>query len=234
MFFARSRSVVVIAVAALAVMAAGCAIKKKPIAPKLASDLDLLDQQMAVLPPFPAPTPDSGSLWTDGGPGAALTRDTRAFRVNDLVTIELRETSAGSNGSTTDLSKSSEANFAAPYVMGLENFDRAFEAEFGTEFSGDGQTARSSKLTGTITTRVRRVLPNGDLVVAGQKMVMVNRERQVLTLVGSVRPVDISRSNRVLSSEVGDLTVRMWGNGEVDDTIRQGWFMRVMHMLWPF
>ena len=38
---------------------------------------------------------------------------------------------------------------------------------------------------------------------------------------------DLSAENLVASSSVGELTVRMWGRGEVDDTIRQGWFMRV-------
>ena len=69
---------------------------------------------------------------------------------------------------------------------------------------------------------------------AGQKTVMVNRERQVLTLVGSIRPVDINSSNQVASSKVGDLTVRLWGRGEVDANARQGWFQRVMNRIWPF
>jgi flagellar L-ring protein precursor FlgH len=64
--------------------------------------------------------------------------------------------------------------------------------------------------------------------------VTINRERQILTLVGTVRPVDINASNQVLSSSVGDLTVRLWGKGEVDATVRQGWFMRIMNRIWPF
>ena len=55
----------------------------------------------------------------------------------------------------------------------------------------------------------------------------------MLTLVGSVRPVDVRSSNRVSSSYVGELTVRMWGRGEIDNTIRQGWFMRIMNRVWP-
>jgi hypothetical protein len=33
---------------------------------------------------------------------------------------------------------------------------------------------------------------------------------------------------------VGDLTVRLWGQGEIDGTTRQGWFMRVLNYVWPF
>ena len=85
-----------------------------------------------------------------------------------------------------------------------------------------------------MTVRVVRVLPNGVLLLAGEKAVTVNHERQVLTLVGSARPVDINSSNEISSAQVGDLSVRLWGEGEIDGTIRQGWFMRALNYLWPF
>ena len=178
--------------------------------------------------------PQSGSLWTDGGPGAALVRDTRAFRVNDLVTVVLRESSSGSNEASTELARESENLYTAALAFGLDFDDALLDTALESEFSGDGKTSRSNRLSATITARVMRVLPNGDLVIAGQKTLVVNRERQVLTLVGSVRPVDVDRRNRVSSSDVGDFTVRLWGRGEIDDTVRQGWFMRIMNMLWPF
>ncbi len=103
-----------------------------------------------------------------------------------------------------------------------------------SSFSGDGSTSRGNTMRAFITARVMRVLPNGDLVIGGQKTVMINRERQILTLVGTVRPVDVDARNRVPSSSVGDLTVRLWGRGEVDATVRQGWFMRILNRIWPF
>lgn len=218
---------------ALAAAAPGCVIRSQFATPSLDEDLEQLQRDIDVLPPFPEPATETGSLWTSAGPGAALVRDTRAFRINDLVTVVLLESTAGANESNTDLTRSANIGFSAPFAFGLEK-NQILDTTTDSEFSGDGRTTRRSSLTGTITTRVARVLPNGDLVVAGQKTVMVNREKQVLTMVGAVRPVDINASNRVGSSEVGELTVRMWGSGEVDDTVRQGWFMRVMNRLWPF
>lgn len=219
---------------AMLLVGSGCAVRKTFTTPTLVQDIDKLQGEIDLLPPFPEPAPQSGSLWSSGGPGAAMVRDTRAFRVNDLVIIELVESSSGSNQSTTELSRASDSDFTAPFVFGLDNLDEVLTTESDSNFSGDGSTARSSQLSASLTTRVLRVLPNGDLVVAGQKTVMVNREKQILTLVGSVRPVDIRATNRVRSSAVGDLTVRLWGNGEVDDTVRQGWFMRIMNRIWPF
>jgi flagellar L-ring protein FlgH len=221
----------------------GCAVLHQRPGPSLKTDLSRVESDLEVLPPFPIPAVSSGSLWTDGGPGATLFRDTRAFRSNDLVTIAVKESSLGTNQSTTDLNRKAQADIGAPVAFGIEkpsaatghfNLAKVLSTTTDSQFSGDGKTSRSSELDAYITARVVRVLPNGDLVVAGQKTVMVNRDRQILTLVGSVRPVDVQANNRVDSSAVGDLTVRLWGRGEVDDTVRQGWFMRIMNKLWPF
>jgi len=223
----------------------GCAMKKSvttPV-PTLKGDMVRLQNDIDILPPFPVPPPATGSLWTDGGPGAALTRDTRAFRVNDLVTIRISESSTGKNSSTTDMNRSSENKYGASIAFGLENpnasagrfnLGNVLETSNSSKFAGDGSTDRSSALSAFVTARVMRVLPNGDLVIGGQKTVMINRDRQILTLVGSIRPTDINSSNRVDSSAVGDLTVRLWGQGEVDANARQGWFVKYMNRLWPF
>jgi flagellar L-ring protein precursor FlgH len=231
-----------LALTALACLAAGCALRGGH-GPSLAADVNRLAESLDVLPAFPEPPAARGSLWTDAGPGAALVRDTRAYRINDLLRIRVQESSLGSNESSTTLDRSSAASFGASPVFGLEdpaagagefNLASLLSADSESKFAGDGKTSRSSRVLGYITARVLRVLPNGDLIVAGQKNVTVNRDRQVLTLVGSVRPVDVSAGNEISSAAVGDLTVRLWGQGEVDDTVRQGWFMRIMHRIWPF
>jgi flagellar L-ring protein precursor FlgH len=221
----------------------GCAGLHLPQSPSLGSDVADLSRDLDALPPFPEPPRQTGSLWSDAGPGAALVRDTRAYRVNDLVRVKVAEASLGTNSSNTDLNRSSTAEYGATAAFGLEdptpepgrfNLETALSATTDMSHSGDGTTARSNRLSGTITARVVRVLPNGDLVLAGQKTVGVNRDKQILTLVGSIRPIDVGPDNSVSSSSVGDLTVRLWGRGEIDDTIRQGWFMRVVNKLWPF
>ena len=230
------------AIAAL-LLAPGCSTLRSLGPPSLASDRQKLEADLDLMPPFAVSTPSTGSLWSDAGPGAALMRDARAYRANDLLRIRIVESSIGSNESSTALNRASSAGMGAAVVGGLENpsaqagkFNLAnvLTTSTSTKHAGDGKTSRSTTVSGYVTARVMRVLPNGDLVVAGQKTVGVNREKQVITLVGSVRPLDIDGSNEVDSSSIGDLTVRLWGRGEVDDTIREGWFMRVMHKVWPF
>lgn len=231
-------------IAALSALLSGCSMIRSPSPrPTLESDLRHLREDLDLLPPVPEPAPASGSLWTDAGPGAALTRDTRAYRVNDLVTILLEERSVGRNESETGLNRSSQSDFGAGVAFGLEDaapqagkfsLNQVLNSSSSSAFVGDGETSRSNLLTGNVTARVMRVLPNGDLLVAGQKTVMVNRERQILTMVGTLRSVDILANNQVNSSSIGDLTVRLWGQGEIDSTIKQGWFMKTMNRIWPF
>ena len=227
----------------LAALATGCGALPRAQDPSMVEDMGRLNDELFVLPPFPEPIPQSGSLWTDAGPGAALARDTRAFRINDLVTITLQEQSFGSHQSDTDLNRSSSADFGAGVAFGLEkvspaagsfNLNQVLSTSSSSAFAGDGSTSRSNALDASITARVMRVLPNGDMVIGGQKTVMINHERQILTLVGTIRAVDVNSANRVASTAVGDLTVRLWGKGEIDSTTRQGWFMKILHRVWPF
>ena len=229
--------------AGIALLLPGCMVHRIAEPPSVKEDLRRLEQDLDILPPIAVPASSSGSLWTDDGPGAALARDTRAYRTNDLLTILLAERSVGRNQGETDLSRSSSAEVGAPVAFGFEsaspsagnfNLNQALSASFESGFTGDGETSRQNLLTGNITTRVMRVLPNGDLLVAGQKTIMVNRERQILTLVGSIRPFDINNNNQVASSAVGDMTVRLWGRGELDKNLRQGWFHKVLNTIWPF
>lgn len=221
----------------------GCGIKHDFREPSLEDDLLALNHALDVIPPFDEEKTANGVMWSDSGPLHTLMRDKRAFRVNDLLTIRIAESTSATQAAGTELDKSSSASGGASTLFGLEdpnagsgsfNLGSLLSTEFSSAFSGDGSTSRNNSMSARLTARVARVLPNGDLVVAGQKTVMINRERQVLTLVGSVRYLDVDAANQVPSDQVGELTVRLWGQGEIDDTVRQGWFMRTVNRFWPF
>lgn len=211
--------------------------------PSIDADLSSVLRQVEALPASDVGRTSPGSLWRDAGLGPALVRDTRAFRAGDLMTVRLAESDAGANSSTTDLTRSSSQEFGLSTALGFEqanpqvgrfSLNNLLSSSVNSNFAGDGQTARSNSLTATLSVRVMKVLANGDLVVAGEKEIMINRERQVLSIVGSVRAIDVDTNNQVPSTKIANLVVRMWGRGEVDSVIRQGWFTRVIQRLWPF
>ena len=211
--------------------------------PSIDDDLSSVMMQVDALPASDVGRTSPGSLWRDAGLGPALGRDTRAFRTGDLMTVQLVESDAGTNSSTTDLNRTSTQQFGLSAGLGLEqanprtgrfSLNQLLDATTNSSFAGDGQTQRSNTLSATLSVRVMRVLTNGDLVIAGEKEIMINRERQVLSIVGSVRAIDVDTNNQVASTKIANLVVRMWGRGEVDAVIRQGWFTRVIQRIWPF
>ncbi len=108
------------------------------------------------------------------------------------------------------------------------------DASAKNKFGGKGATNREDTLTGTISAIVTEVLPNGDLRVEGRREVTVNSERQIMTIGGIVRRVDVNTKNTVQSSAIADAKIEYSGLGVVDDVQRPGWFVRVLDWIYPF
>jgi flagellar L-ring protein precursor FlgH len=78
-------------------------------------------------------------------------------------------------------------------------------------------------------------LPNGYLVVEGSKEMVVNAERQWVTVRGVVRPYDIAPGNVVRSDRLAQLEVLINGKGVVGDAVRRPLFLyRLLMGLLPF
>jgi flagellar L-ring protein FlgH len=180
-----------------------------------------------------------GSLWRPGASLADLARDPRASQVDDLVTVVVSDkASAVAKGGTTSSRKSSTKQsvasiFGPTRVTGpLSNLA---DVTGDTQLQGQGETSRESVLTTTLSARITHVLPNGYLALEGVKDVMVNSERQVVTVRGVIRPTDLSPANAVTSDRVAQLEVRVNGKGVVGDAIRRPFILyRILMGLLPF
>jgi flagellar L-ring protein precursor FlgH len=78
------------------------------------------------------------------------------------------------------------------------------------------------------------VLPNGDMRVAAEKFVKINKEDERLSLSGIVRPRDVSSDNIVGSTFVGDLRLAINGKGVASDDNSPGWIWRLLDKISPF
>lgn len=197
--------------------------------------------------------PDSrneGSLWRGG---ASLFEDKKARRVNDLVTIIINESTAAQKKASSAASRESSANFGLenflgmnrdfniqnlPLLKGFYRGENIFVPQVSgsatSDFKGDGNTARSGTITGTITAKVVEVLPNGNLVLESRKEIIVNNEKEILVFRGIVRPDDIAPNNTVLSQYVADAQIYLVGEGTIGDKQSQGWLIRLLDKIWPF
>ena len=82
-----------------------------------------------------------------------------------------------------------------------------------------------------MTARVVEVLPNGDLVLEGARELDINGDRQIVVLTGVIRPADVSRTNVVLSTSIGQLSIRYFGRGLIKDNLKPGWLVRVLNKI---
>ena len=180
-----------------------------------------------------------GSLFSPSGWLVDSTRDLRANRVDDVVTILVTESaSAVASGATNTSRKSSAKNtitsLAGTLAAGNPAANLA-DLSNAQQLQGTGLTSRNMTLTATLSARVIDVTPNGTLVVEGTKDVSVNSERQTITVRGLVRPADLSTANTVLSTRVADLQVRVNGKGVVGDAVKRPFFLtRILLGLLPF
>lgn len=186
-----------------------------------------------------ASNPSPGSLYTSNGRLADGVRDVRASQLYDLVTIVVSDsTSAVSTGATNTARKSS-AQASITALAGPKSAAGALanlaNTSNNTQLQGQGATSRGTTLTATVTVEVTDVLPNGNLVVQGQKEILVNSEKQVITVRGIIRPDDLSSTNSVPSDRVARMQILVNGKGVVNDAVKRPFVLyRLLLGLLPF
>jgi len=171
-----------------------------------------------------------GSLYR-AGPGLNLYSDRRARDVGDLLTINLIENTTAQTTATTSVDKSSEIGMAAPNIAGAaltyggrDLLSASVNGERG--FSGNGNSAQSNRLQGSLTVTVVQRLPNGNLVVQGQKNMRLNQGDELVQIQGIVRAADINPDNSVPSSRVADARIAYGGRGAIAQSNSMGWLGR--------
>jgi flagellar L-ring protein FlgH len=198
-----------------------------------------------VVAPLPPPK-TVGSLWQEENGRAYLYEDLRAMRIGDILTVKIVENHKGSKSADTAAQRESTIQnsligsgmgyIGIPGIRFSDETRRGFgiNANANSKFGGKGSTSRAGTLTGTISAIVTEVLPNGDLRIEGRREVSVNSEKQLMSIGGIVRRVDVDTKNTVLSSAIADAKIEYSGLGVLDDVQRPGWFVRILDWIYPF
>jgi flagellar L-ring protein precursor FlgH len=170
----------------------------------------------------------------------ALFEDQKARRVGDILTINLAESTNATKSSTTSTSKSTEANIANATVLGYPVTRDGVPILSGNlsgdqAFSGEGGATQSNRLEGSVTVTVVDQLPNGNLIVQGEKWLTLNQGKEFVRVSGIVRPVDILADNSVSSEKVANARIEYAGKGPLADANRMSWLARFFNSPWlPF
>lgn len=162
--------------------------------------------------------------------------DHRARLVGDTLTIQIVEKVAASQSANSTVNKTGELSAGISALPGVKLSHLAganAAATSGNTFAGKGETTSNNDFTGTITANVVGVLPNGHLIVAGEKQIGINQHVDVLRFTGQVDPRAIQPGNTVPSAQVANVRVEHRGRGAMADAQGTGWLSRFFLSLWP-
>ena len=193
--------------------------------------------------PPPAPMPPqavaNGSIYQPTAYGNyPLFEDRRPRNVGDIVTIMIQEKTNAAKSVSTNTDRSGEAGMdigLSPSILPSELGTRQnFGATGSNAASGTGSSRADNMFSGTLTTTVIGVMPNGNLQVAGEKQIAINRGSEYMRFSGIVDPRSITGSGTVSSTQVADARIEFRSKGVMDEVQTMGWLQRFFLNISPF
>lgn len=203
---------------------------------KVAVDFAEPKVAQAPAPAAMAAKPATGSLFQTVGYRPSF-EDRRARAVGDTVTVQIVENVTASQKSTSTTNRNTSVDSAITALpdqtlAGLGKFNVG--ASTNNNFSGKGGTESANTFSGSITATVIEVLPNGHLVVAGEKQIGVNQNVDVLRFSGTVDPRLVQPGSVVSSTQVANVRIESRGRGAQGEAQTVGWISRLLLSFQPF
>ncbi|HPG37936.1 MAG TPA: flagellar basal body L-ring protein FlgH [bacterium] len=160
----------------------------------------------------------------------SLFTDQRARQVGDIVTILIVEYSSAKSQANSSTQKDTKRGVTVTGGSGANTYMPMFgiKGQFNNGFDNDSETSRKGSLTGKITATITDVTANGNFIINGEREVVVNGEKEKMTVSGVVRPQDITSQNTVLSVNIGDAKISYQGKGLVETGHKPGFLTRFL------
>lgn len=194
---------------ALALLLGGCAVAPPTI---VQEPLTSRPRQAA------APAPANGAIF-QAASYRPLFEDKRARLVGDIITIAISENTSAAKAAGNSGSNTTSASLSTPTLFGVPSVTTAklgVSASGGTKFEEKGAQSASNNFTGTITVTVIDVLPNGNMLVSGEKQIAFDKGSEFVRFSGIVSPDTILAGNIVPSTKVADARVEYRSNSHLD------------------
>ena len=212
----------------LATLLGGCAqLPREP----------LVQQPMTARAEVRSTAPVNGAIYQSGFSSQALFEDRRPRNVGDILTIIVSENVNASKNSAANASRNgstSSALTAIPKLFGglFGNLDT--EAKANNALTAKGGANAANTFNGVITVTVIEVLGNGNLIVSGEKQMMINQGTEFIRFSGVVNPRTVSGNNSVASTQVADARIEYSAKGYIDEAQTMGWLQRFFLNVLPF
>jgi flagellar L-ring protein FlgH len=214
----------------VALLASGCDSLPKT------ERVDFTQPPSPIVAAAPKARPVTGSLYHSASYRPPF-EDRRARMVGDVVTIMITEkvTASQKSSSTANRTSSLDSSISAfPFANATTLGKLSLNSSTNNDFSGAGATESANQFSGSITTTVVDVLPNGHLVVTGEKQIGVNQNVDVLRFSGTVDPLAIKAGGLVSSTQVANARIESRGRGAQNEAQTVGWIARFFMAVLPF
>ncbi len=211
----------------MSVLLAGCAVTPSSIV-----------QQPLTAKPQPIPSVQSanGAIY-QANAYRPLFEDRRARLIGDVITITISEKTSAGKAASSSGSKSGSIDASIPSIFGLPL--KTLQG-MSVSATSSGKNADSDALSSannfnsTLTVTVVDVLPNGNLVVSGEKQVALDKGIEYVRFSGVVSPDTIAAGNVVPSTQVADARIEYRTNTRVDSAAVMAWMTRFFLNVLPF
>ena len=174
----------------------------------------------------------------------------RNYRVGDLITVVLDESTRAGREQKGSVSRDAENNvIPSGLVSKVQNLALPTKVlgttlggvlnginlnESSIKSSGVGTAGQSASLTGAVSVTVVEVLANGNLMVRGEKQLALTEGAEVIQVSGIIRPDDVSPNNMVQSRRLANAQIAYRGTGDMAAVAKTGWGTKALLKLWPF
>lgn len=147
-----------------------------------------------------------------------LFEDRRARFLGDILTINIVENTSATKANGSSASKTGAVDSSISSSFGSPVERASFNADSSVAYADKAAANSSNAFTGAITVTVIEVLPNGYLVVGGEKQIALDKGTEFVRFSGIVNPDFIALGNVVPSSKVADARIEYRTNSRLDAT----------------
>lgn len=195
-----------------------------------ATPTSVVKEPLSARPQAAAPArPANGTIF-QAAQYRPLFEDRRARMVGDILTIAINEKTNAGKDSASKASKTGSASASVPSIAKLLFLKplqgTSVSADSSNKYEDKASVSSGNNFTGSITVTVVEVLPNGNLVVGGEKQVALDKDTEYVRFSGVVSPDTITTGNVVSSTQVADARIEYRTSSKIDSAEVANWLAR--------
>jgi flagellar L-ring protein precursor FlgH len=207
----------------------------------------IVNQPTTAKSPAPSNTQNNNGGIYSASSYRPMFEDRRPRFIGDIVTINITENTTATKANGSSASKEGEVGFQTdaklgdniPVIGGLVSrlpFAKLGSVSASSDISYTDDAAANARnvFNGSLTATVVDVLPNGNLVVSGEKQIGLDKGTEFIRFSGIINPDTISLGNTVPSTKVADARIEYRTNSKIDGAAIASIFARFFLSMSPW